>query len=38
MGYSNEQSFGKYVKGYGFLSFPKKLGNKYGIRNNGYCN
>ena len=37
MGYSTEPRFRKYVKGYGFLSFPKKLGNKYGIRNNGYC-
>ena len=28
--YSTEPRFGKYVKGYGFLSFAKKVGNKYG--------
>ena len=27
--YSTEPKFRKYVKGYGFLSFAKKLGNKY---------
>ena len=30
MGYSTEPGFRKYVKGYGFLSFAKKFGNKYG--------
>ena len=30
MRYSTEPRFRKYVKGYGFLSFPKKCGNKYG--------
>ena len=29
MKYSTEPSFRKYVKGYGFLSFAKKFGNKY---------
>ena len=30
MRYSTEPKFRKYVKGYGFLSFGKKFGNKYG--------
>ena len=30
MRYSAEPRFRKYVKGYGFLSFAKKCGNKYG--------
>ena len=30
MRYSTEPRFTKYVKGYGFLSFAKKFGNKYG--------
>ena len=30
MRYSIEPRFRKYVKGYGFLSFAKKLGNKCG--------
>ena len=30
MRYSIEPKFRKYVKGYGFLSFAKKFGNKYG--------
>ena len=30
MRYSAEPKFRKYVKGYGFLSFAKKFGNKYG--------
>ena len=30
MRYSTEPRFRKYVKGYGFLSFAKKVGNKYG--------
>ena len=29
MRYSTESRFRKYVKGYGFLSFAKKFGNKY---------
>ena len=28
--YSTEPKYGKYVKGYGFLSFARKFGNKYG--------
>ena len=30
MRYSTEAKFRKYVKGYGFLSFARKLGDKYG--------
>ena len=30
MRYSTEPRFRKYVKGYGFLSFAKKVGNRYG--------
>ena len=30
MTYSNEPKYRKYIKGYGFLSYAKKLGNKYG--------
>ena len=30
MRYSTEPRLRKYVKGYGFLSFAKKFGNKYG--------
>ena len=30
MRYSTKPRFRKYVKGYGFLSFAKKIGNKYG--------
>ena len=30
MRYSTEPRFRKYVKDYGFLSFAKKFGNKYG--------
>ena len=29
MRYSTEPRFSKYVKDYGFLSFARKLGNKY---------
>ena len=29
MRYSTESKFRKYVKGYGFLSFARKLGRKY---------
>ena len=28
--YSLEQTYGKYVQGYGFLSFARKFGDKYG--------
>ena len=40
MRYSTEPRFRKYVKGYGFLSFAKRFGNKYGYSNknrNGCC-
>ena len=30
MRYSTEPRFRKYVEGYGFLSFARKFGNKYG--------
>ena len=30
MRYSTEPRFRRYVKGYGFLSFAKNFGNKYG--------
>ena len=30
MRYSAEPKYRKYVKGYGFLSFARKFGNKYG--------
>ena len=30
MRYSTEPRFRNYVKGYGFLSFARKFGNKYG--------
>ena len=30
MRYSREPRFRKYVEGYGFLSFERKFGNKYG--------
>ena len=30
MRYSTEPRFRKYVKGYGFLSFARKFGSKYG--------
>ena len=30
MRYSREPRFRKYVKGYGFLSFARKIGDKYG--------
>ena len=38
MRYSTEPKFRKYVKGYGFLSFGRKFGDKYGKKINGYCN
>ena len=30
MKYSTEPKYRKYIKGYGFLSFARKLGEKYG--------
>ena len=30
MRYSTEPKFRKYIKGYGFLSFARKFGDKYG--------
>ena len=30
MRYSTEPTYRQYVKGYGFLSFSRKCGNKYG--------
>ena len=30
MRYSLEPNYRKYVQGYGFMSFAKKFGNKYG--------
>ena len=30
MRYSTELRFRKYVKGYGFLSFARRIGDKYG--------
>ena len=30
MSYSLEPNYRKYVKGYGFLSFARKFGDKYG--------
>ena len=30
MRYSTEPKYRKYVEGYGFLSFPRKFGHKYG--------
>ena len=30
MRYSTESKYRKHVKGYGFLSFARKFGNKYG--------
>ena len=32
MRYSTEPKYRKYVKGFGFLSFARKFGDKYGIR------
>ena len=32
MKYSIESKFRKYVKGYDFLLFAKKIGNKYGTK------
>ena len=38
MKYSFEPKYRKYVQGYGFLSFARKFGDKYGKTTNGYCN
>ena len=38
MRYSIELKFRKYAKGYVFLSFAKKSGNKCSKTINGYCN
>ena len=38
MRHSTEPKFRKYVKGYDFLSFARKFGDKYGKKINGYCN
>ena len=38
MKYSLEPNYRKYEKGYGFLSFARKFGDKYGKKTNGYCN
>ena len=32
MGHSTERNYRKYAKGYGFLSFARKCGDKYGKR------
>ena len=37
MRYSTEPRFRKYVEGYGFLSFARKIGDKYGKKVYGYC-
>ena len=36
MRYSAKPKFRKYIKEYGFLSFARKFGDKYGIKINGY--
>ena len=38
MRYSTEPRFREYFKGYGFLSFARKFGDKYVKKNNGHCN
>ena len=38
MRYSLEPKYRRYVQGYGFLSFARKFGDKYGKITNGYCN
>ena len=35
--YSTEPKCRKHVEGYGFLSFSRKIGDKYSKRNNKYC-
>ena len=36
--YSVEPKYKKYVQGYGFLSFSRKFGDKYGKETIRYCN
>ena len=38
MRYSIEPKERRYIKGYGFLSFARNFGNKYGKKINEYCN
>ena len=38
MRYSTEPNCRKYVKEYGFLSFARNIGDKYGKKINGYYN
>ena len=38
MRYSLEPKYKKYVQGYGFLSFARKFGDKYGKKLMNYCN
>ena len=38
MRYSLEPSYRRYVKGYGFLSFARKFGDKYDKKISEYCN
>ena len=38
MRYSIEPRKRRYIKGYGFLSFARAFGNKYGKKINEYCN
>ena len=37
MRYSTELKYRKYIKGYGFSPFAKKIGDKYGEKINRYC-
>ena len=37
MRYSLEPKYRKYAQGYGFFSFARKSGEKYGKKTNGYC-
>ena len=38
MRYSLEPTHRRYVEGYGFLSFARTFGEKYGKKINEYCN
>ena len=38
MRYSIKPKERRYVKGYGFMSFARNFGNKYGKKINEYCN
>ena len=38
MKYSTEPEYRKYVEEYGFLSFVRRFGNKYGKKLKKYCN